>query len=33
MQAHWRAVEALASALVEDRRTEGKRVEAIIDAA
>ena len=28
---HWRAVTALASALVEDRRIEGDRVEAIID--
>ena len=28
--AHWRAVEALASALVEDRRIEGERVEQII---
>jgi hypothetical protein len=30
---HWPAVEALASALVEDRRIEGDRVERIIDAA
>jgi hypothetical protein len=30
---HWRAVEALASALVEDRRIEGERVARIIDRA
>ena len=30
---HWRAVTALASALVEDRRIEGDRVEAITHAA
>jgi hypothetical protein len=29
--AHWPAVEALASALIEDRRIEGERVERIID--
>jgi hypothetical protein len=31
LPAHWPAVEALASALVEDRRIEGERVEQIID--
>lgn len=30
---NWGAVEALASALIQDRRIEGKRVERIIDAA
>lgn len=33
LSANWCAVTALASALVEDRRIEGDRVEAIIDAA
>jgi hypothetical protein len=33
LSANWCAVTALASALVEDRRVEGERVEAIIDAA
>ena len=33
LSANWCAVTALASALVEDRRIEGERVEAIIDAA
>jgi hypothetical protein len=31
--AHWRAVEALAAALVEDHRIEGDQVEAIVDRA
>jgi hypothetical protein len=30
MMANWPAVEALASALIENRRIEGKRVERII---
>jgi len=30
---HWRAVTALVSALVEEQRIEGDRVEAIIDTA
>ena len=33
LSANWCAVTALASARVEDRRIEGERVEAIIDAA
>jgi hypothetical protein len=28
--AHWKAVEAVAAALIEDRRVEGDRVEQII---
>jgi hypothetical protein len=31
LEAHWPAVEAVATALIEDRRIEGERVERIID--
>ena len=33
LEAHWPAVEALAAALIENRRIEGERVEQIIDHA
>jgi hypothetical protein len=33
LQGHWPAVEALAQALVRDRRIDGERVQRIIDRA